>query len=327
MGFSPTSKVSGDWCSSATASPRPELKYDDYAGLDVAGKIVVMIRRTPRATATGDQRFDKSVPVGEDSNHAVVRRPRSRTRRLTRPRASSSSTTRRRPARATRSRSTPITPSALPRPNSRCCSSSERRSTPPIAGGPIKSIADIETLIDKDLKPRSFEIKDWKIDAEVTVNRTDFKVKNVVGVLEGNGPLADETIVIGAHYDHVGYGNFGSLGGQGREGQDPLRGRRQRQRHHRPHRTRPPLRRDEGPPGSADRVHRLHRGGTRAVRLDPLLQGAAVPAREDGRDAQHGHDRPHEAGDRPTGSASGRRRTGSWSTAPAPRTAFSRARR
>jgi hypothetical protein len=30
-------------------------------------------------------------------------------------------------------------------------------------------------------------------------------------VLEGSGPLADETIVVGAHYDHVGFGGPGSL--------------------------------------------------------------------------------------------------------------------
>jgi hypothetical protein len=30
------------------------------------------------------------------------------------------------------------------------------------------------------------------------------EMKNVVGVLEGEGPLAEETIVVGAHYDHLG---------------------------------------------------------------------------------------------------------------------------
>ncbi len=45
-----------------------------------------------------------------------------------------------------------------------------------------------------------------------------FKTKNVVGVLEGSGPLADETVVMGAHYDHVGYGMFGSLGGTSARG-------------------------------------------------------------------------------------------------------------
>jgi hypothetical protein len=34
---------------------------------------------------------------------------------------------------------------------------------------------------------------------------------NVVGVLEGRGGVANETIVIGAHYDHLGHGPFGSL--------------------------------------------------------------------------------------------------------------------
>jgi len=36
-------------------------------------------------------------------------------------------------------------------------------------------------------------------------------VKNVAGVLEGKGPLADETIIVGAHYDHLGDGGPGSL--------------------------------------------------------------------------------------------------------------------
>ena len=39
--------------------------------------------------------------------------------------------------------------------------------------------------------------------------------KLLVGVLEGSGPHKDETIVIGAHYDHVGYGNGGGGFGGG----------------------------------------------------------------------------------------------------------------
>jgi Zn-dependent M28 family amino/carboxypeptidase len=34
---------------------------------------------------------------------------------------------------------------------------------------------------------------------------------NVIGVLEGKGKVANETIVVGAHYDHLGDGRFGSL--------------------------------------------------------------------------------------------------------------------
>ncbi|TVQ53090.1 MAG: M28 family peptidase [Phycisphaerales bacterium] len=40
--------------------------------------------------------------------------------------------------------------------------------------------------------------------------RTNIAAENVGGVLPGRGELADEWIVIGAHYDHVGYGEFGT---------------------------------------------------------------------------------------------------------------------
>jgi hypothetical protein len=35
---------------------------------------------------------------------------------------------------------------------------------------------------------------------------------NVIGVLEGQGEFANETIVVGAHYDHLGYGQVGPPG-------------------------------------------------------------------------------------------------------------------
>src|SRR5690606_26114097 len=51
----------------------------------------------------------------------------------------------------------------------------------------------------------------WKLDCDISVERTTANVKNVVAVLEGSGPHADETIVIGAHYDHLGLGGPGSF--------------------------------------------------------------------------------------------------------------------
>ncbi|MBI3410672.1 MAG: M28 family peptidase [Planctomycetes bacterium] len=43
------------------------------------------------------------------------------------------------------------------------------------------------------------------------IKRSKTPVKNVIGVVEGAGPLAKETVVVGAHYDHLGWGGFGSL--------------------------------------------------------------------------------------------------------------------
>ncbi len=74
-----------------------------------------------------------------------------------------------------------------------------------------KELAEIERGIDNDLKPQSRELTGWKLTGQVAVERTKTPIKNVVGVMEGFGPLAEETVIIGAHYDHLGYGGSGSL--------------------------------------------------------------------------------------------------------------------
>ncbi|MCA9015835.1 MAG: M28 family peptidase, partial [Planctomycetaceae bacterium] len=77
------------------------------------------------------------------------------------------------------------------------------------AGKP--TLQELESQIDADLKPESFALPQWKAQGEISVEQVRTEIKNVIGVLEGKGPHADETIVIGAHYDHVGYGGEGSL--------------------------------------------------------------------------------------------------------------------
>lgn len=73
------------------------------------------------------------------------------------------------------------------------------------------TLADLEKAIDKELKPSSAVLKGWGVKGVTSIDRKKVEVKNVIGVLEGEGPLAQETIVIGAHYDHVGRGGKGSL--------------------------------------------------------------------------------------------------------------------
>lgn len=73
------------------------------------------------------------------------------------------------------------------------------------------TLEHLETAIDDDLKPHSAELTGWKAVGETSLSLIRSEVKNVIGVLEGEGPLADETIIIGAHYDHLGRGGSGSL--------------------------------------------------------------------------------------------------------------------
>jgi hypothetical protein len=76
------------------------------------------------------------------------------------------------------------------------------------AGEP--TLAELERQIDQDLKPRSRELKGVKLDARLTIDRPAIPTRNVIGVLEGAGPRARETVIVGAHYDHLGRGGIGS---------------------------------------------------------------------------------------------------------------------
>lgn len=72
------------------------------------------------------------------------------------------------------------------------------------------SLETLERKIDENLEPASRLLTGWNAAGEANVVRKKATVKNVVAVLEGEGPLADETVVVGAHYDHVGRGGPGS---------------------------------------------------------------------------------------------------------------------
>jgi hypothetical protein len=72
------------------------------------------------------------------------------------------------------------------------------------------TLGQVEAEIDKSSAPRSRALEGWRAVGETSITRQEVEVKNVVGVLEGEGPHAGETIVIGAHYDHLGFGGSGS---------------------------------------------------------------------------------------------------------------------
>ncbi len=82
-------------------------------------------------------------------------------------------------------------------------------------GEKISSLAEAEAAIDKSLEPLSQEIVGWSANLQAGFTTEGTTTHNLVGVIDGEGPLAEETIVIGAHYDHLGMGGFGSRSGPG----------------------------------------------------------------------------------------------------------------
>jgi peptidase M28-like protein/PDZ domain-containing protein/PA domain-containing protein len=66
--------------------------------------------------------------------------------------------------------------------------------------------------IDREEKPASMALAGARIALQVTLEEVRQRAENVVAILPGaDSSLQDQNIVIGAHYDHLGFGHFGTL--------------------------------------------------------------------------------------------------------------------
>ncbi len=218
MGFGGTGKVSAPIVFAGHGITSDDPKYDDFAGLDVAGKIVVILRQVPRQ---GDHPAGVFKVEGGLSPHANLDR-----------KAVNAAAHK---AAAVIIVSDNLTVAedndALRDFNSTAQRGLQSVDIPVVhmkrgyGNVMIRSVLDtdlsqIEKTIDRDLKPQGAALTGWTAEVQTTVTRGVATVKNVIGTLEGAGPLAKETIVIGAHYDHLGYGQLGSL--LGRAGQKQI---------------------------------------------------------------------------------------------------------
>lgn len=71
-----------------------------------------------------------------------------------------------------------------------------------------RSLMDLRLLA--DAAPVAITLPGVEPSLKVTLERVPLLTDNVGAILPGKGKLADEFIVIGSHYDHVGYGYIGA---------------------------------------------------------------------------------------------------------------------
>ena len=75
-----------------------------------------------------------------------------------------------------------------------------------------RDLLGIQKQIDGKMAPRSFPLSNVTADVYVDATRVLKTVRNVVGLLPStDAAAADETVVIGAHYDHLGKGGRSSM--------------------------------------------------------------------------------------------------------------------
>ena len=195
----------------------PELGYDDYAGLDVKGKIVLIFDHEPQEdnaasvfSGKGNTRYAGTyVKVLTAQRHgaaAVMLMPEPN-----RKHPSNEERRARIPGSAQRTSRLPLQALENGEPRIPLVNISEALGKELVAATGQTANA-IHTAIDRDLKPQSAVLPGVIVDIEiVNLDTKRAESYNVVGLLEGTD-LKDETVIISAHYDHDGPAfNLGAL--------------------------------------------------------------------------------------------------------------------
>jgi len=190
----------------------PALGYDDFEGLDVEGKVLVVFRHEPQQNDAASKFDGKNA-----TKHAYISTKLQQAKQrkaagvlLVNPPATTAAEGRDQLSPPNAFGSNPagvplvqVSQSILDE-----LLASAPLQTPP--GNTLTNAAAVEKQIDGELCPVSQPLSGWSVELESAFERSTALTANIVGVLEGAGPLAHETIVLGAHYDHIGRGEFGS---------------------------------------------------------------------------------------------------------------------
>ncbi len=194
-----------------------EHNYDDFAGIDVKDKIVVLIRYEPQADDANSV-FDGK----ETSRHASGRAKVSAARRARAAGILMVNDLR----SAVDEEKDELIPADRFGSNSLPYAQIKRRVfnemlklSPLVSptGVKLENLQQVEALIDRNLEPISQEMEGWSASFKSNFIVNKIKTNNIIGIIEGEGPNADETIIIGGHYDHLGMGAYGSRAGGRRE--------------------------------------------------------------------------------------------------------------
>ncbi len=184
----------------------PEFHYDDYQGLDVKDKIVVVLRHEPQEDE------EKSVFAGkEHTTHAAIINKAINARNRGAAGMILVNDTGAHPGKK----------DELIQFGSLFGPAEMKFAALHVKAAKVddwlrpssKTLDGLRRAIDKDLSNQSFALDpSLRVALSVGIERTQREVANVAGLLRGRDPnLRDEAIVIGAHYDHLGLGGGNSL--------------------------------------------------------------------------------------------------------------------
>lgn len=166
-----------------------EKKYDDYEGLDVAGRVVLVFRGAPpqlksdpapRERALFDKKIERAVELDVAAILFVDIAPESEASQKLLPFG-----------RRSRVAEVPL------------IHVSRSMTDEVLTAAGLPTLKTLQESIDSGTKA-SQPVPGVSVSGSVVIEKVVWPSRNVIGLVRGSGPNADEYVVIGAHYDHLG---------------------------------------------------------------------------------------------------------------------------
>ncbi len=194
VGFSSDGEVSGPLVFAGYGVTAKEINYDDYEGIDVKGKIVIVfvdsaehLPKQERFIPYSTRRY-KAQNAKEHGAAAII-------------------------FIKTQSDSANVFQPLSHDPNKNLGIIAIQANRTQIATFFPKNLNlyPVEMEMNQTKKPKSFEIPHTSVTINVKTNTIEKTVFNVMGYVPGTDPSkANEYLVVGAHFDHIGWGEYNS---------------------------------------------------------------------------------------------------------------------
>ena len=193
LGFSSNSSVKASAVFAGYGISAPEKNYDDFGGLDVTGKVVIALRYGPDGNDAHSEfykftSFRNKARYARDKGAAALILVDPLDDDLVKLSYDQSFAT-----------------SGIP------CVSMRKNILERIFEPMNRDLKHLQDSIKSSRKPVTFDLPELTVALETEIVKVMGKTANVIGMLEGSDEkLKNENVIIGAHFDHLGYGGPGS---------------------------------------------------------------------------------------------------------------------
>jgi hypothetical protein len=206
LGFSVSGTAEGPVVFAGYGINHPESKYNDYEGVSVDGKIVIVLRRTPPVGRDGKP-FGGDAQIQSSLGSLATKLITASTAKAKAVLFVNDMET-----AAEKDQLAPFDYTSYESPPAEipCLQVTRSWVDTMLQASVGRSLGEIEQQIHRSSQPASVELKGWTAQVTADVVRRFVEVPNIIAIREGSGPSAKEFVIVGAHYDHLGRGERGS---------------------------------------------------------------------------------------------------------------------